>query len=174
MHCINKYIFIALVVLLLSSCKHGTIKHEYIIVENDVVNKSFIDKLDVPERALLSWYLYAYGNECVENSSKVKCQLLKELHIENECDPQHLSMMMQWFSEDMLALYKLNKCPNLSSKSAIQNSFEKIALIKSADTLSIEFIIKGMNNSQEKSWNVAQTHSYLINGNAFVIIKPNE
>ena len=52
MHCINKYIFIAIVVLLLSSCKHGTIKYEYIIVENDVVNKSFIDKLDVPERAL--------------------------------------------------------------------------------------------------------------------------
>jgi len=174
MNCIIRYVFITIVVLLVSACKHGTYKHEYIIANNDVVNKSFVDKLDVPERALLSWYLYAYGNECVENSSKVKCQILKELNIENECDPQHLSMMTQWFSADMLALYKLNKCPNISSKSAIQNSFEKIVLIKSADTLSIEFIVKGMNNSQEKSWNVAQTHSYLINDNTFVIIKPNE
>ncbi len=174
MNCITKYVFITIPVLLLSACKHDTKKHEYIIADNDVVNKSIVQKLDVPERALLSWYLYAYGNECEENSDKIKCQILKELEIDNECNPKHLSMMIQWFSSEMLAVYKLNKCPNLSSKSAIQNSFEKIILIKSADTLSIEFIVKGLNNSQEKSWNVSQIDSYLIESNTLVKIKQNE
>ena len=145
-----------------------------IILENNTINTAYLNQIKAPEKALLSWYLYAYGNECNESSSKIKCQLLKELHIEDECNPKHLSNLLQWFSTDMLAVYKLNKCPNISAKSAIQNTFEKIVLFKNGDTLSIQFSIKGLNTLQEKSWNIHQKDSYIIKNNTLIKIESNE
>ena len=81
---------------------------------------------------------------------------------------------MQWFSNDMMAVYKLNKCPNLKANSAIQNTLKKIVLIKNADTISIEYSIKGLNTSQEKSWNMNKTERYLITNKNFVKLKTNE
>lgn len=133
-----------------------------VILENEKINPEVIKSLDDSERALLSWYLYAYGNACEDNATKNKCKILKELNILDECNPEHLDNLLQWFSKDLLAPYKLKKCPNMPSNSAIQNAFKKIILTKKADALLIEYNIMGMNNSQEKSWNINTIDSYLI------------
>ena len=133
-----------------------------VILENEQINTEVIKSLSNSERALLSWYLYAYGNACEENSTKYKCQILKDLNIDDECDSEHLNNLLQWFSKDMLAPYKLKKCPNIASNSAIQNTFNKIILVKEGDTLSIDYNIMGMNNSQEKSWNFDGVDKYLV------------
>ena len=144
-----------------------------VVLENDRINSEVIKSLDASEKALLSWYLYAYGNACENNSAKFKCQILEELNIDDECNPEHLSNLMQWFSKDLLAPSKLNNCPNITSKSAIQNKFLKIVLIKQGDTLSIDYQINGLNNSQEKSWNFDKVDKYLINTHALIKIRNN-
>ena len=141
-----------------------------VILENEQINTEVIKSLSNSERALLSWYLYAYGNACEENSTKYKCQILKDLNIDDECDSEHLNNLLQWFSKDMLAPYKLKKCPNIASNSAIQNTFNKIILVKEGDTLSIDYNIMGMNNSQEKSWNFDGVDKYLVEKNTLVKI----
>tara|TARA_R110002073_G_scaffold174557_7_gene331794 strand:+ start:10561 stop:11064 length:504 start_codon:yes stop_codon:yes gene_type:complete len=161
-----------LVILVCCSCVKQESKAS-VVLENEKINPEVIKSLDIPERALLSWYLYAYGNACENNSTKFKCQILKELNINNECNTEHLNYMLQWFSKDILAPYKLKKCPNIASNSAIQNAFEKIVLIKKNDTLSIDYIIKGMNNSQEKSWNFDAVDVYFIEKNNLVKL-PNK
>jgi len=163
-----------LFLLFLCSCTKQETTITNVVYENNKINSGYLNKIQTPEKALLTWYLYAYGNECDKNSSKIKCQILKELNIEDECNGNHLNNLLQWFSNDMLAVYKLNKCPNLTLKSAIQNTFEKIVLVRNVDTLSIEFSIKGLNTIQEKSWNVNQKDTYLIKNNSFNKIDINE
>ena len=169
-----RYIYIFLFSILLISCSQNELDYSKVILKNYKINNTFVQQLDTPEKALLSWYLYAYGNECDGEASQIKCELLKELNIDDECDPKHLNNLLQWFSNDMLAVYKLNKCPNITSKSAIQNEFESIILSRNKDKLSIEFTIKGLNTIQEKSWNRTQTDTYLIKNNTFVKIEKNE
>jgi len=168
-----KILYTLLFLVILFSCKDKDDTITQIVLDNNKINTSYLNQIETPEKALLSWYLYAYGNECDNFSAKIKCKLLKELKIDNECDPKHLSNLLQWFSNDMLAVYKLNKCPNLPIKSAIQNTFEHISLIRHNNTLSIKFSIKGINTLQEKSWNIHKTESYLISNNTFTKILPN-
>jgi hypothetical protein len=145
-----------------------------VVLENNEINTTYLNQIKAPEKALLSWYLYAYGNECDNSSTKIKCQLLKGLNVEDECSSQHLNDLLQWFSNDMLAVYKLNKCPSLPIKSAIQNTFEHIVLIRNIDTLSIKFSIKGLNTLQEKSWNTSRTERYLIKNSTLIKLSLNE
>ncbi len=153
------------------SCLGSNTKITHVVLENGLINKVYLHQINEPEKALLSWYLYAYGNACDKTSTKPKCKILKELQINDECDGKHLNKLLQWFSNDMMATYKLNKCPNLSVKSAIQNEFKKIVIQRNKDTVSIHFTIKGLNNSQEKSWNITKTEKYLITSRNFVKLK---
>ncbi|PKV51037.1 hypothetical protein ATE84_3106 [Aquimarina sp. MAR_2010_214] len=150
------------VFVLLLACKQNTKEYSLVFVKNNEVQYSDLKTLDAPEKVLLSWYLYAYGNECNTNSLKVKCQLLKEMNINDECNPEHLNTLLQWFSGDMLVVYKLNRCPNMAVNSAIQNTIDDITLVRSSDTLSITIKVRGVNESQEKSWNIVQTETFLI------------
>lgn len=161
-------ILFILIVLLQISCQQNNHDFDEIIVENDSINTTFVESLNESEKTLLSWYLYAYGNECADDSEKIKCKLLDVLKIKDECSPTHLNNLLQWFSKDMMAVYKLNKCPNMPYKSAIQNTIEKIHLSRKKDTLTITVHVKGLNNSQEKNWDIEQTDSYLIEKNTFI------
>ena len=163
-----KYVLLILVVFLQVSCQQNDKDYDEIIVENKTINTFFLESLHESEKTLLSWYLYAYGNECKDDSEKIKCRLLDFLKIEDECNPTYLNKLLQWFSKDMLAVYKLNKCPNMPYDSAIQNSIEKIQLSRRKDTLTIMIQVKGLNNSQEKNWDIEQTDSYLIEKNTFI------
>lgn len=169
-----RYIYVFFFSFLFISCSHDKRNYSEIILKNNKINKKFIEQLDEPEKALLSWYLYAYGNECDGESSKIKCDILQELNIDDECNPKHLNNLLQWFSNDMLAVYKLNKCPNITSESAIQNTFESIILSRNKNKLSIEITTKGLNTIQEKSWNKTQTDTYLIKNKTFIKINKNE
>ncbi|MCP4976287.1 MAG: hypothetical protein GY931_09020 [Maribacter sp.] len=170
-----KPIFYILIVLLTVSCNKKEISHSgKIISQNGKINTIYLNRLETPEKALISWYLYAYVNECHENTSRAKCGILDLLNIGNECDPKHINMLQQWFSTDKLAVFKLKKCPNLPHDSAIQNIVEKLELHRIADTISITYNIKGLNNIQEKSWNIEQTDSYIIKNKTLVKVKPNE
>lgn len=163
-----KFLLFFLLVVFLQSCISTNTKTAHVVLENGVVNKKYLHQISEPEKALLSWYLYAYGNECDKKSTKPKCVILKELHIDDECNGAHLNSLLQWLSNDMMAAYKLNKCPNLPVDAAIQNEFEKIIIERNKDTVSIRFTVKGMNNSQEKSWNITKTEKYLITSRNFV------
>lgn len=156
------------------SCQNKNVDYSVVILENNIINSEFLQAINPPEKALLSWYLFAYGNECDEESKKVKCKLLKELKIEDECNPDHLYFLLQWFSHDMLAVSKLNSCPNINYDSVIQNKFSKISLERKGDVISIKYIVKGINSVQEKSWNMNKTSSYLIKDNTFTKLDTNE
>ncbi len=142
-----------------------------VVLENNEINNKALAQLDTPERALVLWYLYAYGNECDGSTENIKCKLLAKMGVNNECDATHLSYLLQWFSTDMLAVYKLNKCPSLSVKSAIQNKFKKIKLIRNKDTLAIDYYVMGLNASQEKSWNVIKIDTFVIKDRTLVKLK---
>jgi len=169
-----KYLLLIFLVITQISCKTKPKNYTRVILDEDGVNTNDILNIDQAEKALVFWYLYAYGNECENNSSKIKCQLLKDMNIVDECSKSHLNNLLQWFSNDMLAVYKLNKCPNLTSKSAIQNSFKKISLIRKCDTISINFSVTGINTLQEKSWNITQIDTYIINNQTFTKVNTNE
>lgn len=154
-------IFIILI-LLQFSCNNSTIDYTQTILENKTINTDFLNSIEAPEKALLSWYLFAYGNECIPQSEKVKCNLLKLLEIEDECSEAHISYLKKWFSSDVIIRMKLRKCPNLSYASVTQNSIKKIVLQRRSDTLSIIFKVSGMNTLQEKFWNIEQEEFFLI------------
>ena len=166
--------YFVLILLFLSSCtKQETITID-IVLEKGKINAKFLNSINAPEKALLSWYLFAYGNECGDESSKVKCQILKEMNIKDECESSHLNNLLQWFSLDMLAVYKLNNCSKIPLDSAIQNAFKNIILIRKGESLSIKYSVMGLNTIQEKSWNISQTDSYLIRNNTLIKISNNE
>jgi len=96
------------------------------------------------------------------------------MKIDDKCNATYLSNLLQWFSTNIMAVYKLKKCPSLPVKSAIQNRFKKIILIRDTDTLSIKYSILGLNTIQEKSWNINRTDSYLIVNSTFIKIESNE
>jgi hypothetical protein len=156
------------VLLLLLCCFSCNETYEIVVLEDDYINIDYLKNIKEPERALLSWYLYAYGNECSETSEKNKCKLLAILNVKNECSSEHLNFLSQWLSKDILAVYKLKKCPNLPKASAIQNTIDKIVLTRDGDKISISYKIKGLNNSQEKSWNIERTDVFTINNRTFI------
>lgn len=162
----KKISFILLSILLLS-CDNETIFYTENIIENNHINKAFLSKTDNAEQALITGYLYAYGNEVTDTSTNVKAQILNTLQISNECDSAHLNNLKQWFKNDVIMFYKLKNCPNLPIKSPIQNGIKHMNLHRHNDTLQISILVYGLNNSQEKNWNSTQTETFLINENTF-------
>ena len=72
-------IFLSLILFFLFvSCQESLEDYSGVVLENDTINSEFLQTINEPEKALLSWYLFAYGNECDDSSSKIKCKLLKE------------------------------------------------------------------------------------------------
>lgn len=169
-----RIINLLIVLFLVVSCQKSIENYSVVILENETINSEFLKTINEPEKALLSWHLFAYGNECDDSSLKIKCKLLRDLGIEDECDSSHINNLLQWFSEDMLAIYKLRSCPNIAKESPIQNTFEFINLQRKSDTLSITYTVKGINSVQEKSWNTTRTDAYLIRNETFFKIDSNE
>ncbi len=156
-----KYLWI-FVTLFCLSCHTKQEDYSLVILDKGVVNTSFANQIDEPGRMLLGWYLYAYGNECTGSSEKPKCQLLNLLGIDNECDTSYIQSLKQWFAGDVYRSIKLRSCPTLPQKGAIQNEFKYIALERKKDHLTISFQVDGMNNSQEKSWNMKKKESFWV------------
>ena len=163
----HKALFFILIFTLFA-CQNNS--YEITVVENNNINKEFLQKANNPEKALISMYLFAYGNECRKNTSSVKCEILKSLHIDNECNTKHVNFLKQWFATNKLMLIKLQNCPNLPHNFAIQNQIEKIGIIKQNDTLTIIFNVKGVNESQEKTWDITQEDNYIVKNKTLVKI----
>ncbi len=158
-------------ILLLCSCGRQAVNYNVSILEKGAINTAFLQEIGAPEKALLSWYLLAYGNECNAKSSKIKCRILEALKISDECSDKHIRFLKKWFKDDILVNIKLKNCPVLPIDASIQNDYKRIELSRSFDTLRIHYEVWGMNNSQEKSWNVNRTDSFLIKGEQLRQIK---
>jgi len=166
-----KLLLFLLITISLISCKKEP-NYSVVIWDNVEMNSEFLQKTDIPEKALISGFLLAYANECSSEKETIKCNILKQLNIENECNEQHISFLKKWFSEDIMIKIKLLNCPNLPLNGAIQNNIKKIELKRNSDHITISIHVKGLNNSQEKSWDIEQTNSYIIKNNKFIPI-PN-
>jgi hypothetical protein len=153
--------------LLVFSCQSEEILYSETIIDNGIVNTEFLTTVDEVEKALICGYLFAYGNECNDTPTNVKCQVLNDLNITNECDTNHINFLNDWFKNDIIMFYKLKNCPNLPSNSAIQNEIKHMSLYRNNDTLKINILVYGLNNSEEKNWNTEQTDTYLIKNNTF-------
>ena len=166
-----KYIFSICLVLSLLSCQLESIDYSIDILKDGMVDTSFVDKINEPGRMLLGWYLFAYGNECSAENDKPKCKILHSLDVDNECDTLYVEQLRRWFKKDVYRNIKLRNCPSLPLKGAIQNEFQYITLERSQDTLSISFRVDGMNNSQEKSWNVERVERFLLVDSVFLFLE---
>ena len=156
------------IILFLFGCQNKN--YEITIADSKKINNDFLQNLEDSEKALISMYLLAYGNECSSDKITLKCKILEDLNIDNECDKKHIEFLKQWFSSNKLMLIKLQNCPNLPHNFAIQNRIEKIILKKKKDTLTIIFNIKGINESQEKTWNFTQKDRYIIKNKGLIKI----
>ncbi len=156
------------IIVALFSCTKQTPRYSQTILENDILNSSFLERIPVPEKALLAGYLFAYGNACTQQIKSNKCLILEQLKIEDECSKNHTSFLKQWFSEDSMLKSKLIRCPVLPIDGAIQNTFKAIRLIREGDTLTISFHIVGTNIAQEKNWDIQHTKRYLIEKSKFI------
>ncbi len=157
-----------ILIFTLFACQNNN--YEATVAKNNNINTEFLQKTDDAEKALICMYLFAYGNECKINTSSVKCEILKSLNIDNECNSKHVEFLKQWFITNKLMLIKLQNCPNLPYNFAIQNQIEEIGIIKQNDTLTILFNVKGVNQSQEKTWDITQKDSYIIMNETLVKI----
>lgn len=155
------------------SCKKESIKYEHKILINNQLNTELLANIKTPERALLSGYLFVYGNECDAISDKMKCKILPELNILDECNKKHVNFLKQWFKNDVILSLKLQKCPVLPRKFAIQNKLKKIIIQRKNDTISITINVIGMNTSQEKNGNIEQTDTFIIKNNSFIKVTKN-
>ena len=157
-----------LLLFLLFSCQQNSYKTT--IVENNSINKNFLQKANDSEKALISMYLFAFGNECKMDTTLVKCKILQSLNIDNECNTEHIDFLKQWFTSNKYMLNKLQNCPNLPYNFAIQNKIKKLELEKQNDTLTIIINVKGVNESQEKTWNITQIDHYIIKNKSLLKI----
>ena len=130
--------------------------------------------MDEVERALLGWYLYAYGNECSHESTKVKCELLALMNISNECDSEYREMLNNYLAFNKIIAFKLKKCPVLPIDGPIQNTIESLSMCRNADLISITIKAKGLNNAQEKHWDIEQTETFRIAGDKLKIEYGND
>ncbi len=160
-----------LLVLVFFSCQSPAINYQVTVVDSLGINPLFPTQLDREGIALLEGYLYAYGNECLPNSHKNKCNILIQLGVDNECNTTYLKELTHWFENDPVMLYKLQNCPAIPANFAIDNSIDKLVLSRHQDTLAVDYLIKGQNNAQEKSWNIDRTDLYRIEDNHFIKIK---
>ncbi len=165
-----KILLILIVLFLASSCQVSKDYDEKIIIQNNNVYFQNLNDLTQVENALIQMYLYAYGNACNPKNNSAKCKILKHLQIEDECDQKNILFLNNWFSNNVLLLQKLKKCPAIKSDSPIQNKFEYLKLSKQKDTVTIFFNVKGLNNSQEKSWNYHGNDKFLIKRKSLIKI----
>ena len=158
------------ITITLLGCQNHKNYLEKTIVENKKVNFKNLQNLEDSEKAIISMYLFAYGNACDKKKDIAKCQILNTLKIDDECNNKHISFLKKWFNKDKLLLIKLKNCPTLPQNSSIQNQFESLKLSKQLDTLTIIYNISGLNNSQEKSWNFHRKDRYLIKKTSLIKI----
>jgi len=165
-----KKLLLLILLFFVISCQVSKDYDEKFIIQNNKVLFQNLNDLTEVEKALIQMYLYAYGNACSSKNNSAKCKILKYLLIEDECDQKNILFLVNWFSNDILLLQKLKKCPSINSDSPIQNKFEYLKLSKQKDTISISFNVKGLNNSQEKSWDFHRNEKYLIQNKKLIKI----
>jgi len=85
--------------------------------------------------------------------------MLELLDIKNECSQEQIDFLQNSFEVDVLMKVKLQKYPIIPFKGAIQNTIEKIALKRNNTSLNILIKVKGMNQMQEKMWNIEQNET---------------
>jgi len=166
-------LFLFCIATVFISCQKESVNYRHEILLNNKLDIELLKNSRTPEKALILGYLFVYGNECSGNSDKIKCTMLDALNIENECNNSNIDFLKQWFKKEIIVLLKLQKCPVLPVKFAIQNKIKKLVVERVQDTISITIKVKGMNTSQEKYWDIEQTESFLIENNTFIKIKQN-
>ncbi len=166
-----KYLSLFLFLFMLFGCIQSNLKYSVTILDEDRINTEVLQSINEPDRALVSWYLFTYGNACGQSSDSNKCKLLAFLEIEDECSSKHIDYLRKWFSQGPIIQFKLKNCPAMAENSAIQNTIDRIIINRNSDTIAISYFIKGLNIREEKSWNVDRTDSFLINGDKMVQIQ---
>ena len=164
-----KYFLVSILGLLIACNKQST-HYSHTIVENEKLHIEALKSINKQEKILLLGYLAIYGNECVDNSDKIKCKILKELQIKDECNFNNKKLLKKWFKTDVIKSIKLKNCPNLPFAGAIQNRIKKLIIAQNQDTIQITIRVVGMNTSQEKNWDIEQIERFLIKNNTFIKI----
>ncbi len=164
------FVFTIGCIVFFGSCSDFPKSVDVALLDNGRIDLDYLSIIGEEEKILISWYLFAYGNECAGMSTDPKCRILKTMGVDDECNPKHISKLLQWFSKDMLAVYKLQKCPLLPKDGAIQNKIEKITIGHHGDTLTMTIQVKGFNSVQEKYWDILLTDQYIIRGGSFTKI----
>ena len=162
-----KNVLILVLMLLYCSCqKHEDYSHD--IYRGNKLNNKYLTSIEQSEKALLLGMLYVYGNNCNENTKRIKCEILEELNIVDECDPNYIDFLKGWFVHDELMKYKFQNCPVMEEDGPIQNEIKKLITRRVKDTIGITIKVIGMNTAQEKNWNIEQKMDYIIRNNSFI------
>lgn len=142
--------------------------NHWLVKKSDVegvynVNKRFAPMLNKQEKAIVSWYIYAYANECEpEKEMTWKCGLLEALRIDDECSQEHREYIAKHLGDDPIMHSKLQNCPVLPNDGAIQNLLQYMNIERRADTVIFSMRVAGMNNQEEKHWDIEVNDSYLL------------
>ncbi len=152
-----------LFLLLLLSVACTREKH-FVIVDESGIHPSALTQLDADEHHLLEGYLYLYGNACQGEKPSVKCRILQELHVRDECNPAYRKALEETFALVPVMKYKFSNCPVLKEDAAIQNHFIRIEMTRRRDRHVFSYAIQGINQAQEKTWNISGKDTFdLIN-----------
>ena len=71
--------YVVLILLFFCSCAKQETAITNVVYENNKINSEYLDKILTPEKALLTWYLYAYGNEC-DNGGQSRQDIHRHVH----------------------------------------------------------------------------------------------
>ena len=130
------------------------------------INKSAIDKLDEPLKALAAYYSALAGSNC----DGKYCELTSALGLGDQGSKAHIELIKKWFPNDKIAdSLVAQSCFQSSSGTSYFTNYNTLIFELEKDTVTIEFSITKYDHgksSLQKGFNKA-----IIKSNEIVIIK---
>ena len=124
------------------------------------IDESFCHSMSIQEKAALGYVATFIGNECMwdgkadENRSNLRCKILTALELGYQCSDKHLGFLKKWFSQDAVALEKLEECGTMPFTASVQTTFDEIFIFTDIDkkTITINYKTSGVNLRENATW----------------------
>jgi hypothetical protein len=130
------------------------------------INKSAIDKLDEPLKALAAYYSALAGSNC----NGKYCELTSALGLGDQGSKAHIELIKKWFPNDKVAdALVAQSCFQPSSGSSYFTNYNTLIFELEKDTVIIEFSITKYDHGKSSLQN--GFNKAIIKSNEIVIIK---
>ncbi len=138
------------------------------------VNRSAIQKLSAPEKAILAYYAMRAGGDCKHQHGTLHCLLTDALGLGHQCSKAHKHLVHQWFKHEPEILEDLYTCYKKADSEQTFQIITYIAIKRKGNEIDVFYHFVGHDKRIKEKWRLQGVGKFLVKQNYVHLIEEHE